>query len=190
MKKKIFAMAVMLICISILASTTLAYFTDVGTARNVITTGGIKIALVEQQLVGDVLVDYPDEPIAAMPGKRVSKIVAVKGLDQAAWIRMRFDVIVFDTTGEAMEVPADELAKLIIIATDGENWTFRDGWWYCNQAVTPGESTKPLFESVEFAKNMGNRYQESTVHVDVTAQAVQKANNGATVLDAAGWPED
>ena len=190
MKKKIFAMAVMLICISILASTTLAYFTDVGTTRNVITTGGIKIALVEQQLVGNQLVDYPDEPIPVMPGQTVSKIVSVKGVDQPAWIRMRFDVTFYDKNGKVMEVTATELEKLVLIATDGENWTFRDGWWYCNQAVTPGESTKPLFESVEFAKNMGNRYQESTVHVDVTAQAVQQANNGSTVLEAVGWPED
>ena len=190
MRKKIFALAVVLICVSILASTTLAYFTDIGTARNVITTGGIKIAIVEQQWVDDQLVDYPNESIPVMPGKSISKIVSVKGLDQAAWVRMRYAVTVFDAEGKAMDVPADELAKLIIIAADEENWTYSNGWWYCNEAVMAGESTAALFDAVEFAKNMGNRYQESTVHVDVTAQAVQKANNGATVLDAAGWPED
>ena len=189
MKKKIFAMAVVLICVSILASTTLAYFTDLGTARNVITTGGVSIQIVEQQLVGDKLVDYPNEPIAAMPGKTISKIVSVKSLKQAAWIRMNYTVTVLDAAGDVMEVPAAELEKLIVIVADAENWTYRDGWWYCNEPVSAGESTKPLFDSAAFAKNMGNAYQESTVYIDVTAQAVQKANNGESVLDAAGWPE-
>ena len=190
MKKKILAMAVVLICVSILASTTLAYFTDIGIARNVIATGGIKIEVVEQQLVDDVLVDYPNEPINAMPGKSVSKIVSVKGLDQPAWIRMCYTVTVLDALGEPMEVSAEELAKQILIAADGESWTFQDGWWYCNEAVSTGETTKPLFETVEFAKDMGNEYQGSTIYIDVIAQAVQKANNGQTVLDAAGWPEN
>ena len=191
MKKRILAMAVMLICVSVLASTTLAYFTDVDTARNVITSGGIEISLVEQQLVNGQLVDYPSEPISVMPGKTVSKIVSVKALDQVAWIRMRFAVTVSDAEGKVMEIPADELAEGIIIATDNENWTYRDGWWYCNDALNPGESTKPLFEEVSFSlTEMDNAYQRATVVVDVTAQAVQKANNGATVLDAAGWPEN
>lgn len=190
MKKRILALAVVLICVSIIATTTLAYFTDVGIARNVITTGGIKIELVEQQLVGDQLVDYPNEPIAAMPGKTVSKIVSAKSLDQPAWVRMCFEVTVFDEAGEVMDVPDDELEKLIVIATDGESWAYQDGWWYWNGAVNPGKSTAPLFEAVEFAGTMGNSYQGSTVTIDVTAQAVQAANNGESALDAAGWPED
>lgn len=190
MKKRIFAMAVIMICISILASTTLAYFTDVGTARNVITSGGIVISLVEQQLVGDELVDYPNGPISVLPGRHVSKIVSVKNLDQTAWIRMRYTVTVMDAAGDPMEVPADELAQLIVIDADEENWTFRDGWWYCNEAVNSREVTAPLFESVDFATTMGNSFQGGTVYIDVIAQAVQQANNGATVLDAAGWPEE
>lgn len=191
MKKRILAVAVAMICVSVLASATLAYFTDADTARNVITSGGIKISLVEQQLADGQLVDYPGEPISVMPGKTVSKIVSVKALDQAAWIRMRFAVTVFDAAGKVMEIPAEELAEGIIIATDSENWTYRDGWWYCNDALNPGESTKPLFEEVSFSlTEMDNAYQKATVVVDVTAQAVQKANNGTTVLEAAGWPEN
>ena len=188
-KKKIVAIAVLLICLSILATTTLAYFTDSAVARNVITSGGIRIALLEQQRVGEELVDYPDEPIPVMPGTSVSKIVTVKSLDEAAWIRMSYTVTIFDAAGEPMEVPASELEDLVVISTDGESWTYEDGWWYCEKAIKAGESTTPLFDTVDFANNMGNQYQECTVYIDVTAQAVQQANNGATVLDAAGWPE-
>ena len=189
-KKKIVAIAVMLICVSILASTTLAYFTDVDTARNVITSGGIEIKLVEQQRVGDTLTDYPDEKIVVMPGASVSKIVTVRNEQQPAWIRAQIEVTFFDANGQEIELSDTELDALVLIAADSENWTLKDGWWYCNEAVATGESTPALFETVEFAKTMGNEFQNTTVHVDVIAEAVQKANNGETVLDAAGWREN
>ena len=189
MKKKILSLSVIVLCLAILSGGTIAYFTAEETVRNVITSGGIRIALVEQQLVDGALVDYPDEPIPVLPGKTVSKIVSVKGVEASAWIRMCYEITAFDADGVPMDVPAEELEKLVQIAPDSESWTFSDGWWYCNEAVDSGESTKPLFESVVFAVDMGNRYQESTVQIDVTAQAVQQANNGAAVLEAAGWPE-
>ena len=43
---------------------------------------------------------------------------------------------------------------------------------------------------VTFAPEMGNEYQGSTAHIDVKADAVQVANNGETVLDALGWPQE
>ena len=190
MKKKILAMAVMLICLSILASTTLAYFTDVETARNVITSGGISIQVVEQQLVDGTLKPYPEEPIMIMPGETVSKIVSVSNMEQAAWVRLSYTVTVLDPDGEEMTVPAQELAKMVIITPDDENWTMKDGWWYYTAALSTGENAKPLFEQVYFSgRDIGNDYQLCSIIIDVTAQAVQKANNGETVLDAAGWPE-
>lgn len=190
MKKKILAMAVMLICLSILASTTLAYFTDVETARNVITSGGISIQVVEQQKVNGTLKPYPEEPIMIMPGETVSKIVSVSNMEQAAWIRLSYTVTVLDPNGEEMTVPAQELAKMVIITPDDENWTMKDGWWYYSAALSTGENAKPLFEEVHFSgQDIGNDYQLCSIIIDITAQAVQKANNGETVLDAAGWPE-
>ena len=46
----------------------------------------------------------------------------------------------------------------------------------------------PLFTTVTFDAAMGNAYQNSTATVSVRADAVQTANNGAAVLEAAGWP--
>lgn len=190
MKKRILATAVVLICLSILATTTLAYFTDVDTARNVITSGGIDIELVEQQLVGDQLLPYPDKAIDAMPGKTVSKIVSVQNLQQTAWIRAKVEVTFVDASGNEMELTDAEVEQLVLIAVDSENWTLQDGWWYCNAPVEMGESTANLFETVTFAKTMDNPFQGSRVYIEVTADAVQKANNGDTVFDAAGWSED
>ena len=36
---------------------------------------------------------------------------------------------------------------------------------------------------------MGNEYQNAEATVDVTAQAVQTANNGDSALTAKGWPK-
>jgi len=45
-----------------------------------------------------------------------------------------------------------------------------------------------LFWEVVFSGvNMTNEYQNCTIEIDVDAQAVQTANNGSSVLEAAGW---
>lgn len=191
MKKRIFALAVVLTCLSILASTTLAYFTDIGTARNVITSGGIGIQVIEQQLVGGTLQPWPETPVPVMPGTTVSKIASAKNLEQPAWIRMNYTVTVYDATGKTMDVPAGELAEVIVIDANDDAWTQKDGWWYYKAAVNTGETTAPLFEEVVFSgPHMDNKYQNCTVTVDVTAQAVQKVHNGDTVMDAQGWPKN
>ena len=46
-KRKLFSLAVIAMCLSIVGTGTLAYFTDSTTAHNVITTGNIDIELIE-----------------------------------------------------------------------------------------------------------------------------------------------
>ena len=190
MRKRVFALAVMLICLSILASTTLAYFTDIGLARNVITTGAIKIEVVEQQLVDGKLEAYPSEPIKIMPGKTVSKVVSVGSKEQPAWIRANYTVTVMDAQGKAMDIPADELAKVVLIQTNSDKWTAKDGWFYYADALGGGATTeKPLFQEVRFSgPHMDNKYQNCSIVITVNAQAVQYANNGTSAQAAAGWP--
>ena len=47
MKRKLLILSVLAICLAILAAGTFAYFTSEDTAHNVITTGGVKIAVQE-----------------------------------------------------------------------------------------------------------------------------------------------
>ena len=192
MKKRILAISVVMICLSILASVTLAYYTDSAIARNVITSGGIDIEVVEQQKVGNTLQPWVDPEIPVMPSQTVSKIVSVENTKQSqtAWIRASYTLTVFDADKKVMDIPEDELEQVIIITPDSTNWTEKDGWWYCNKAAGTGEVTAPLFEEVTFSgPNMDNKYQGCTVVIEVEAQAVQKANNKETVLEAAGWPD-
>lgn len=190
MKRKLLFIAAALIALALIAGGTLAYFTAEDTARNVITSGVVAVELIEQQRTADgTLAPYPTERIPMMPGQSVSKIVTVRSDEQPAYIRARYTIAVLDAGGEPMEVSAEQLAQVVTIAPDTEQWTLRDGWWYCDTAVGGGESTPALFESVDFSgPNMGNEYQGASITVDVTVQAVQAANNGATALEANGWP--
>ena len=191
MKKKILYIAAVLVCLSIITSGTYAYFTTSDIARNVITSGAVEINVVEQQLVNGTLQPYPNQPIQVMPTTTVSKIVSVQSTEQAAWVRMNYTLTIYDAEGKEMEIPADELAKVIVIEADVANWTLKDGWWYYNTAIKSGEMTKPLFEEVHFSgPHMDNKYQLCTVVIDVNAQAVQQANNGESVWEAFGWPEN
>ena len=190
MKKRILAISVVMICLSILASVTLAYYTDSAIARNVITSGGIDIEVVEQQKVGNTLQPWVDPEIPVMPSQTVSKIVSVENKQQTAWIRASYTLTVYDADKKVMDIPEDELEQVIIITPDSTNWTEKDGWWYCNKAAGTGEVTAPLFKEVTFSgPNMDNKYQNCTVVIDVNAEAVQKANNGNTVTEALGWAE-
>ncbi len=191
MKKRIAYLAMLCILLTMFMNSTLAYFTAEETARNVISSGAVAVELVEKQLVDNELVNYPESPISVMPGTQVSKIVYAKNLDQPAWIRIAYTVTVLDADGKEMDIPADELGRIMDLNEDSLNWTYADGWWYHNQALAAGEESKPLFTQVLFSgPEMTNKYQSCTIAIDVTAQAVQQVHNGDTVMDAAGWPTD
>ena len=79
--------------------------------------------------------------------------------------------------------------SLVELTRSADHWTEKDGYFYYNAALKPGEVTAPIFTAVTFKADMGNEYQNATATVDVFAQAVQTANNGATVMAAQGWPK-
>lgn len=191
MRKKVLSVAVLVICLSSLATATLAYFTDQDTARNVITSGAVKVAVVEQQQAAGSLVDYPAEPIVIMPGTTVSKIVTVKNQAARSFIRARLELTVKDSSGEVMEASFESLDDIITVTVNTDEWVQADGWWYYNRAVDTDQVTQPLMTSVIFdGSNMTNEYQSCTLEITVTAQAVQAANNASNALEALGWPEE
>lgn len=191
MKKKILYIAAILICLSVITGGTYAYYTISDIARNVITTGGIEVTVVEQQMINGTLQAYPDQPIKILPASPpVSKIVSAKSNGQAAWVRMKYTLGVCDADGQKVSISEEELNKVILIETDSTNWTLNNGWWYYSTAIGSGATTVPLFEEVTFSgPHMDNKYQGCTLKIDVVAQAVQQANNGSTVAEALGWPE-
>ena len=195
MKKKILVLAVIAVSLSIAAHNTLAYFTAEDKAHNVITTSGVDITIEEWQKTDAGLIPYPkDEPIRVMPGVTASKIVTVKNNEAESYIRAKFDVVVSDATDKIMELDAATLESIITVALNEEYWLTKeadDGWFYYKDVVDTKDVTEPLFSEVVFSGvNMTNEYQNCTVEINVDAQAVQIINNGATVLEAAGWPNN
>ena len=185
MKKKILLAAAVVICLTIAVSGTLAYFTFEDTAHNVITSGGVSIEVVEKTKgEGETEVDFPKEGITGvMPGTEVSKIVSVRNTGNSeAWVRVKVDATIKSAEGEG-KLPSD-----VMTYTVSEGWTEKDGYYYYNNKVPAGESTSILFDTVKFDPEMGNEYQNCKANIVISAQAVQTANNGTTVMVAQGWP--
>lgn len=187
MKRKVFVCAFIAVCISIIAYGTTAYFTYEDTATNVITMGNIKIQLQESALPEDGGSPVPfEDAIDVLPGIEVSKIVQVKNIGaQPAWIRIRVvkEIIL------AQGVSGDVDLSLVTYDLNTQYWIEEDGYYFYKDILNPDESTQPLFTEVSFSQNMGNMYQQSKAIIKVDAQATQVANNGATVFEAAGWPQ-
>lgn len=182
MKRKILILAVLAICIATLAAGTLAFFTAEGKAHNVITTGGVEISLREWS-DGDRTHPFEDME-GIMPGMTVTKIAEVVNTGAAeAWVR------VLITKDILIEGDGETDPGLIKLDLNTEFWTQgEDGYLYYKNRLAPGAVTEPIFTSVYFDYTMGNEYQNATASVDVEAQAVQTANNGASAAEAKGWP--
>lgn len=199
MKKRIFALAVVMVCIAIVSVGTLAYYTAEDTAHNVITTGSIDIELVEKTIdESGATVDFPEEGIHnVVPGTSVSKIVTVTNTGAGtAWIRVKVEASIVSAEGEEMpltitDAEGRELPVMTYIVEEESGWFLgEDGYYYYEKPVAAGAATAVLFDEVSFAPEMGNEYQGCTANLIVSAEAVQVANNGKTVDEAAGWPSE
>ncbi len=167
------------------AAGTAAYFTAESKATNVITAGSIKIELQEKMLLpdGEKTVPFEDR-INVMPGEEVSKIVQIKNTGgQDAWIRVDVKKTIELANGEFTD--GDGLTFTL----NSDFWTEKNGFYYYNKNLAPGQETEPLFSSVLFDKNMGNDFQNSKAVITVTAYAAQTAHNGTSALDAPLWPQ-
>ena len=181
-KRRVVMLAMIAICAAILATGTLAYFTAEETAYNVITTGTLSMALVEETTGGK---PFPSEGISGIaPGMEVDKIAyVVNNGGVEFYARMQIEMRVTGADGNPL---SDEY---ILLNFDRENWTEKDGYFYYNEAVKPGEETKPLFTKVIFDTGMHNAYMNARAEIDVHAEVVQSRNNSDGALTAAGWSE-
>lgn len=189
MKKKIAIGAVLVLCLSMLIYSTIAYFNTADTARNVITAGDIKIELQETAIRDgeEILFEQSQERFNVMPGQDVSKIVRVKNTgSNPAYIRVEVQKAIALAADSHGDVDLD----LVSLDFDGDSWRLgSDGFYYYDQPLAPGETTAALFRNVKFDTGMGNMYQGSTATIKVSAQATQVKNNGTDVFSAAGWPD-
>ena len=188
-KKKLYLIAAVLVVLAMLGTGNLAYFTTRAVTHNVITTGGVDIDLVEHMLdASGETVPFENQE-GLMPGSSVSKIVRVKNKEADAYIRVKVAV----SAGKHKD--GMNLAQDIRLDFNTSDWTYADGWYYYNKVLPKGAMTTPLFEEVLFdGEGMGNEYQNADIAIDVSAQAVQAANNpiptGGNVTGVQGWPKN
>lgn len=184
MKRKLLILSVLAICLANFAAGSLAYFTSEGKAHNVITSGGVEIAV--QEWADEDKTQPFEDVTGVMPDTTVTKIAEIRNTGEStAWVRVKVE--------KAIQLAGSGRPDLSVVQLDinTEDWTDGgDGYYYYNKQLRPGKVTAPLFTSVTFRADMGNEYQKSTATVDVLAQAVQTANNGDTVTDAKGWPAE
>lgn len=193
MKKKLLLVAAITICFAVAVSGTIAYFTAEDTAHNVITSGGVNIEVVEKTQGEDgVLVDFPADGVkGVMPGRDVSKIVSVENTgENEVWIRVQVESTIKAADGSNLPTNIQGIGPVMTYTVD-DSWILgQDGYYYYSEPAAAGECTEILFDTVTFAPQMGNEYQNCTANIVISAQAVQTVNNGETVFEANGWPAE
>ena len=179
-KNKAILMAVV-ISISILIVTTVAYFTSQDIVVNTINVGDVDIEVSEEFT-----------PPESWDGKAYSKIVKIKNNSKSpALIRVALVPRWVDSQGNAW--PGDTSIVTLNYATDNiisnqnttpENkWTYGDdGYYYYNTIVPTEATTVEILNSVSanIPEVLKDRYKDKTLIVDVKAEAVQATTDAYT----------
>ena len=181
-KARLLLIALAAILLTVLTQPSLAYYTTIGIATNVVTSGGIELKIHEKTADGS---DFPAEGVYIIPGDIVSKQVSVENVcNHPFYLRVK---LVSGSDNEALS--AEECLKIDI---DTENWTLLDGYYYYNRILEPGEITPTLFTQVEIVgSQVDQTHIGSVLRLTVNAYAVQSENNHAEhPWNASGWPVD
>ena len=182
LKLRLLLIAVAAIVVTIFSQSTLAYYTTVGKATNVVTSGNMKFIIHEKTEAGT---DFPEEGVYIIPGDIVSKKVTIESVcEHPFYLRVK---MVYGINGDT-QLSTEDCFGLNINRND---WIEKDGWFYYKEIVQPGSITSAVFSQVEIiGDKVDNSYIGKTLKLTVSAQAVQSENNPAdTPMDAVGWPE-
>lgn len=181
-RSRLLMIALAAILLTILTQPSLAFYTTIGKATNVVTSGNISLEIHEQTADGS---EFPTEGVYVIPGDIVSKQVSVENVcNHPFYLRVK---LVRGTTNETISL--EEAMKLDLNTTD---WTYQDGYYYYNAVLEPGQETVPLFTQVQIVgSQVDQSHVAATLSLTVNAYAVQSENNpAAQPWEAAGWPAD
>ena len=183
-KIKLTSIALIAIVLTFFTQGTLAYYSTVGKATNVVTSGNIQFIIHEKTDQGT---EFPKEGVYIVPGDIVSKKVSIESdCEHPFYLRVK---IVYGV--DSKELSAEDCFKLNI---NEEYWELHDGWYYYKGIVNPGETTPNVFSHVEIVgSKVDNSYLGKTLTLSVIAQAVQSENNpvnGTDTYSASGWPQE
>lgn len=178
MKKRILLGCLLLALISIVAVGTYAYTQAEKVNRNVITSGGLSMELLEK---GNKSHTKQDATVI-MPGDVIEKEIRVKNISGHPMF-VRVELI---PSVDGSELDASKCIQLNINTTD---WIEKDGYYYYRKALEAGDTTSELFSRVTFVGTaVTNEYLGKMFRLDTNAFAVQSENNGTDPIAALGWP--
>lgn len=191
-KTKLLAVFGAVSVLALLSTGTLAYFTTQAEVENHLTTGAVLLQVRQRDAFGKEISGKGTE---IMPGDTVVYSASVENTgEEPVWLRVKLTENVEGAGVSENGVP-DAKACLEIVVNDVD-WTWREetsgeGYYYYNRVLQGGEETEPLFTEVHFRGSaIDNDYLGKSFAVHVAAYGVQSANNGESVLDAFGWPEE
>ena len=184
LRLKLLTIAYIAIAFTFFTQSTLAYYSSVGKATNVVTSGDIQFIIHETTDQGAA---FPKEGVYIIPGDIVSKEVSVENIcTHPFYLRVK---IVYGI--DSQELSAEDCFKLNI---DEKNWKYKDGWYYYTGIVQPSETTPDVFSKVEIVgSKVDHTYIGKTLSLSVVAHAVQSENNpiqGTDTFTASGWPQE
>lgn len=183
-RAKLAVIAIVAIFFTVVTQDTVAFYSTVGNAVNVVTSGNLRFIIHETTDQGT---EFPSEGVYIFPGDVVSKRVTVESdCTHPFYLRVK---AVYGVNSE--ELTAEDCFKLNINEAD---WQLHDGWYYYKGIVEPGETTPQVFSHVEIVGDkVDNRYIGKTLTLTVVAHAVQSENNpiaDGLTYTAAGWPAE
>lgn len=183
-KLKIVTAALLAVILTFFVQSTLAYYSTVGNATNVVTSGNIRFIIHETTDQGTA---FPTEGVYVVPGDVVSKKVTIENdCEHPFYLRVK---MVYGI--DSQDLPFEECFKLNI---NEQDWELHDGWYYYKDIVSPAEMTPQVFSHVEIVgSKVDNSYIGKTLTLTVKAQAVQSENNPITdgnTYTASGWPTE
>lgn len=182
LKVRFFLTGLCAIMVTLLAQPSLAYYTTVGSATNVITSGSLSLRIHEKTAED---APFPADGVYVVPGDIVSKRVYIENTcTHPFYLRVQPVSTALNQTLSA--------ADCLRMDIDTEHWILRDGYYYYYTVLQPGEKTLPVFSNVEIVGAVVNSsYIGSTLNLTVNASAVQSENNPAQhPWEANGWPAD
>ena len=183
-KTRFLAIGLAAILICLLSQPALAYYTNLGTATNVVTSGNLELTIREMTDQGTA---FPEEGVYVIPGDVVSKVVTVENsCDHPFYLRVK---LVYGSDSKALS--AEDCLKLNI---NTQYWTYKDGWYYYTGILEPGEETPQVFSTVEIVgSQVDTSHIGKILELTVLAQAVQSENNpiqNGDTTTANGWPAE
>lgn len=181
--------AFIVVTVILFSAQSLAYFTDNTTSqKNRLSSGTVEINLIEMMdHENGGQVTYTD-PSSIMPATSVSKIVTVKNSGTLpVYVRIKLDKVISNES-ELPESLRGTWKELVSCNFNTTEWTYKDGYYYYDEALISGETTAALFDKVAFAASMGNDFANKTISFSVISEATQANGNGTDVFTASGWP--